>query len=48
MVQLHDLSVTLTTEEGGKFVTREPAIDAIFAAIAMHAPNARSIIVATE
>ena len=48
VVQLHDLSVTLTTVDGGKFSTRQPAIDAILAAIDTHAPNAAAIVVATE
>lgn len=48
IVQLHDLTVTLTTMDGGKFITREPSLDAILAAIREHAPNADSIVQATE
>ena len=48
VVQLHDLSVTLTTADDRRYATKEPAIDAILAAITMHAPNAQAIVVATE
>ncbi len=48
IVQLHDLTVTLITREGEEFVTREPALDDILAAIRDHAPNADSIVRATE
>jgi hypothetical protein len=46
--QLHDLSVTLTTDDGRQHATKEPAIDAIFGAITLHAPNAQAIVIATE
>lgn len=48
IVQLHDLTVTLTTVTGQQFVTREPSLDAILAAIREHAPNADSIVRVTE
>lgn len=48
VTQLHDLSVMLTTDDGRQHATREPAIDAIFGAITLNAPNAQSIVVATE
>ncbi len=48
VTQLHDLSVTLTTDDGRQHVTTEPAIDAIFSAMTLNAPNAQSIVVATE
>lgn len=48
VTQLHDLSVTLTTDDGKRHATKEPAIDAILGAITLHAPNAQSIVVATE
>ena len=48
VTQLHDLTVTLTTDDGRRHATREPAIDAILGAITLHAPNAQSIVIATE
>ncbi len=48
VTQLHDLSVTLTTDDGKRHATREPAIDAILSAITLNAPNAQAIVVATE
>lgn len=48
VTQLHDLSVTLTTDDGKHYATKEPTIDAILTAIMLNAPNAQSIIVATE
>ena len=48
VVQLHDLSVTLTTDDGRRHATTEPTIDAIFSAITLNAPNAQSIVIATE
>jgi len=48
VTQLHDLTVTLTTDDGRQHVATEPAIDAIFSAMTLNAPNAQSIVVATE
>jgi hypothetical protein len=48
VTQLHDLSVTLTTNEGKRHATKEPGIDAILSAITLNAPNAEAIVVATE
>jgi hypothetical protein len=48
VTQLHDLSVTLTTEDGKRYATTEPTIDAILGAITLHAPNAQAIVIATE
>lgn len=48
IVQLHDLTVTLTTVDGEKIITREPSLDAILLAIREYAPNADSIVQATE
>jgi hypothetical protein len=48
VMQLHDLTVTLNTADGARYITNEPSIDAILAAITRHAPNAQAIIVATE
>ncbi|MEQ1578999.1 MAG: hypothetical protein ABL964_00265 [Steroidobacteraceae bacterium] len=48
VVQLHDLTVTLTTDDGKRHATREPMIDAILDAITLNAPNAQAIVIATE
>jgi hypothetical protein len=48
VTQLHDLSVTVTTDDGKRYATKEPAIDAILGAITLHAPNAQAIVIATE
>jgi hypothetical protein len=48
VVQLHDLTVTLTTDDGKRHTTREPTIDAILGAITLNAPNAQAIVIATE
>lgn len=48
VTQLHDLSVTLSTQDGKRYATKEPTIDAIFSAITLHAPNAQAIVIATE
>lgn len=46
--QTHDLAVTLTLKDGTRRITREPALDAIFVAIAQYAPNAGDIVRVTE
>jgi hypothetical protein len=48
VVQQHDLTVTLTTGDDKRYVAKEPTLDAILGAITLHAPNAQSIVVATE
>ncbi len=48
VMQGHDLGVTLRTESGGRYTTREPEIDAILRAVRAEAPNAGEIAIMTE
>lgn len=48
VAQSHDLAVTLRTESGERYTTREPEIDAILRAVRGEAPNAGEIAIMTE
>jgi hypothetical protein len=48
VMQTHDLAVTLRTESGDRYTTREPAIDAVIRAVREEAPNAGEIAIMTE